>query len=489
MRVVIANPPWKTGKKLGFRANVRWPFMISQREFELQKKALYHFPLYHAYTAALLRAHGHEVRVMDAAVRQQDTTSFVSNLAELKPDLVIMEISTPSFALDVITIEELRARLKVHLALIGSHATVFDRQILEQYHQVDTIIRGEFEETALDLANQLQSGSDPGAVAGITYRTANGEIRATRPRPYLTELDTLPYPARELYDWQRYHEPVYEALPWITLVSSRGCPFRCIFCAWPQIMYGQGYRMRKADAVVDEIEYCLHQFQPGEFFFDDDTFTVQKKHVRCICRLILERKLEIRWSCMGRIDTVDVETLELMAGAGCTRIKFGIETGSETVMKNIRKKINLADVHQTVQCAQAAGIKVHGTFMIGLPGETRQTAQQTIDLALSLGLDTAQFSIATPFPGTEFYRLAETNGWLLTHDWSKYDGATGAVISYPHFSKKEIDTYLAIAWTRLFSEQRDLIKLVRKTLNKFRVDGLRETLRIIRTYFSFRRRS
>jgi len=461
--------------------------MISEREFKLQHRALYHFPLYHAYAAALLMDRGFEVGVIDSAADSLDISSFVAAVESQNPDLIVLEVSTPSFDIDLSTCRALHPKLDVPLALIGSHATVFHRQILEQHAAVDIVIRGEFEETILDLTEHMAKGQAFDDVPGITFRTPAGEIRENAPRPFITDLDVMPYPARELYAWQRYHEPVYEKLPWITMLSSRGCPFSCIFCSWPQTMYGHQYRTRTPASVVAEIEFCQERYKPGEYFFDDDTFTVDKKHVTDICREILERHIPLTWSCMGRIDTVDRETLELMSRAGCRRIKFGLETGSAEVMRMIRKKLDLRQAQQTIRQAQEAGIKVHGTFMIGLPGETHQSVQETIEFALTLNLDSAQFSIATPFPGTEFYRLAEENNWLYTRDWSKYDGATGSVVSYPHLSKKEIDTYLTVAWTRLFSEQRDLLSLLRKTFNKMRDDGIRRTFRVISAYLFAKR--
>jgi radical SAM superfamily enzyme YgiQ (UPF0313 family) len=204
-------------------------------------------------------------------------------------------------------------------------------------------------------------------------------------------------------------------------------------------MYGHKYRARSARNVVDEMELCVKKYRPGEIFFDDDTFTIGKKRVLDICRQILDRNLPVVWSCMGRTDTVDEEMLAEMRKAGCRKIKFGVETGSSRLMADIKKGLDLDKVTEAFDAARAVGMEVHGTFMIGLPGETRDTVRETVELACSTPMDSIQFSIATPFPGTEFYTHCADNGWLVTEDWEDYDGNFGSVVSYPQLSKAEIE--------------------------------------------------
>jgi len=195
-------------------------------------------------------------------------------------------------------------------------------------------------------------------------------------------------------------------------------------------MYGHGFRARSPANVVSEMDYCVKRYRPGEIFFDDDTFTIGKKRVHEIWSLIMEKGLEIVWSCMGRVDTVDDEMLSRMYRAGCRKIKFGVETGFSRIMAAIKKNIDLSKVPKAFEAAKRCGLEVHGTFMIGLPGETPETVRETVSLAQKLPNDSLQFSIATPFPGTEFYEDCRRNGLLVTEDWSNYDGTFGAVMSY-----------------------------------------------------------
>ena len=444
MKTLITNPPWVTRERVGFRSNVRWPFTVSKRVWAAKGRPSYHFPIYQAYAAALFRENRMDVGVIDCSVDALDTEDYLGAIERARGDLIVIEVAAASFKTDIDVIRNVKERFGKPVVLVGPHCTYFHEDIIKQYDFIDYIARGEFEYTLLELAQSLSGGAALDGVLGITRRE-DGRVKVNPPRPFQEDLDGLPFPARDLYDWKRYHEPHYLALPWITIISSRGCPFRCIFCLWPQTMYGRRYRKRSARNVADEIEFCVSRYGPGEFFFDDDTFALDKNHVIGICDQIMARGLDILWSCMGRVDTVDRELLEAMYRAGCRKIKFGVETGSPAIMQTIKKGIDIGLVEEKFVMAKECGLEVHGTFMIGLPGETRETIYQTIELARRLPNDSLQFSIATPFPGTEFYRQCEENGWLVTSDWSNFDGNFGAVMSYPQLSKNEMEEMLYFA--------------------------------------------
>jgi anaerobic magnesium-protoporphyrin IX monomethyl ester cyclase len=444
MKTVICNPPWLTKKRIGFRANVRWPFTIPLSVFRAKGSASYHFPIYHAYLAALMMREGLEVGVIDATLDLLDIPAFIRRLKAEKPDICVVETSTPSFPTDILTMRAVKKELGIPIVAIGPHTTIFHREALAEHPCIDYIARGEFEATVTELVTHLRDGKDPGGVRGISRRSG-GAVVVNEDRPFIHDLDSLPYPARDLYRWERYHEPSYLALPWITMITSRGCPFRCTYCLWPQVMYGGGFRARSARNVVDEMEHCVRRYKPGEIFFDDDTFTIGTKRVLGICDEITRRGLSVIWSCMGRVDTVDEEMLSRMHGAGCRKIKFGVETGSPAIMRAIRKGIDLARVPGAFAAAKRCGLEVHGTFMIGLPGETPETVRETVALAKKLPNDSLQFSIATPFPGTEFFAQCKRDGLLVTEDWADYDGTFGAVVSYRNLGKKKIESLHAAA--------------------------------------------
>lgn len=444
MKTVICNPPWLLKGRIGFRSNVRWPFTIPLSVFREKGSASYHFPIYQAYLAALMLGEGLEVSVIDATLDLLDNKGFIKRLRKEGCDICVIETSTPSFPVDIRTMRAVKEKLNIPIIAIGPHTSIHHREVLADHPFIDYVARGEYEATVLELVKCIQENGDPAGVSGITYRTGD-DITVNTDRSYIQDLDSLPYPARDLYPWERYHEPNFIALPWITMITSRGCPFKCTFCLWPQVMYGHRFRARSPANVVNEMEYCVNRYRPGEIFFDDDTFTIGKKRVLEICSLISGKRLNVVWSCMGRVDTVDEEMLSRMYHAGCRKIKFGVETGSPEIMAAIKKNIDLARVPEAFEAAKRCGLEVHGTFMIGLPGETPETVRETVSLAKKLPNDSLQFSIATPFPGTEFYEDCRRKGLLVTEDWSNYDGTFGAVMSYPQLSKDRIEELLRSA--------------------------------------------
>ncbi len=474
MKVLLTNPPWVDEERIGFRSNVRWPFTISKADFKRGGSAAYHFPIYQAYAIAVLEEAGFEAAAIDCAVSGIGLDKFTAQVAAEAPDLVVVEVSTPSIHTDLRTIERLKSELGKPVALIGTHSTVYHREMLEAHESIDFVLRGEYEITLCELARTVEYGGDVSALAGVTFRK-HRHVVANADRRYLQKLDTLPFPARDHFEWRKYHEPTYHRLPWITMISSRGCPFKCTFCSWPQVMYGHDYRVRSPQNVVDEMEYCKEKYKPGEVFFDDDTFTIGRKRVEAICDEMLARRLDMVWTCMGRVDNVDRALLDRMYGAGCRKIKFGVETGSPAIIENIRKKIDLGRVREVFAEAKEAGLEVHGTFMIGLPGETRDTVRETIELACSLDQDSIQFSIATPFPGTEFFAQCRQNNWLVTTDWSNYDGNFGSVVSYPGLSKSEIEELLYFA-TMEFERRKHREKHVGRFVTEAKRGGMRGAL-------------
>ncbi len=485
MKVLFVNPPWQDADRVGFRSNVRWPFTVTRDELARSGAASYHFPIYQAYALAVLEKAGYEVDAIDCTALDLGMDELLDRIAAFGPTLIVVEVSTPSFHIDIETVRRVSEQVSARIVLIGTHASVFHRELTAEYPFISAIARGEYEYTLRDVARALEKGETFAGLAGVTCRNGDGDVVVGPDRPYIENLDEMPWPARDCFPWEKYHEPGYVALPWITMISSRGCPSRCTFCNWPQTMYGHVYRTRSPRNVVDEMAYCVRKYEPGEIFFDDDTFTIGKKRVIDICNEIEGRGLDVVWTCMGRIDTVDAEVLQRMGGAGCRKIKFGVETGSPVVMERIRKRIDLDRVPEVFQSARDAGIEVHGTFMIGLPGETRETVRETIELACSLPMDTVQFSIATPFPGTEFFAECERNGWLVTRDWSHYDGRFGAVVSYPQLSKSEIEEMLELA-EREYLDRAQHQSLLSKFIDTTRRRGLRHALR--RTYEYLRTR-
>jgi radical SAM superfamily enzyme YgiQ (UPF0313 family) len=333
---------------------------------------------------------------------------------------------------------------------------------------VDAVIRGEFEYTAAALALALQTrdgqehsggGShDLSMVEGLTYRGADGEVLRNADRPHFEPLDKMPFPARHIVKGDGYRAGIYSGGQPTAMVSSRGCPYRCTFCLWPDALYGHRFRPRSAQNVVDEIEEAVRTYGHDEIYFDDDTFTIDRQRVLDICHMIQERGLheEVEWIAQCRVDTVDREMLEAMKAANCGYILFGVESGSPQMLKRMKKGITLDKVRAAFELTKEIGIKTQAFFLFGMPGETSETVRETIEFAKMLNASSTQFAIAIPHPGTALYDECRENGWLTSAVWADYT-SEASLIETPWLSAKEVEEARIRAYREYYYRPRYII--------------------------------
>jgi len=439
MKVLVANPPWP-GPGYGARSDVRWPHKRSDKYIE--------YPIYLSYTVAVIEQAGFEVAFIDAIMDELDIEAFAQKVQDCGPRLALIETSTPSIDFDLETAAAIkRFSPDTFVALLGSHVTYFDQEILAEHPAVDAVVRGEFEYTCADLARALDAGDDLGQVLGLTYRDGalsgsepGREVRRNPDRPLFEPLDEMPFPARHIVKGEGYRAGIYSGGYPTAMVSSRGCPYRCTFCLWPDILYGHKFRARSAENVVDEIEQAVRKYGHDEIYFDDDTFTIDRQRVMDICRLINERGLEkeVEWIAQCRVDTVDREMLEAMKAANCGYILFGVESGSPKMLKKMKKGITLDKVRHAFKLARDVGIKTQAFFLFGMPGETQETIRETIEFAKEINASSTQFAVAIPHPGTALYEECRTNGWLTSEDWADYT-AESSLIETPWLTAEEVE--------------------------------------------------
>ncbi len=270
--------------------------------------------------------------------------------------------------------------------------------------EIDIIVRGEGDETIIELLRALENNQPLDVIPGISFRE-NGKVINTADRTSTVDMDALPFPAYHLLPWQKYkpHPPHGLALPFAAVVTSRGCPYRCAYCSKP--VFGSKFRAQSPERVIEEVAYLKEKFGVKEIAFYDDSFTLDKKRVHAIAEGIIDRGLKVSWTCETRVNLVDRELLRHIKQAGCYAIAYGIESGSAEIIKTLQKDITLEQAEEAVRVSREAGLQVIGYFMLGSPGETTETVRQTIDFARKLKVDFAQFSVTTPFPGTELYDL------------------------------------------------------------------------------------
>jgi len=458
MKVLVANPPWP-GPGYGARSDVRWPHKRSDKYIE--------YPIYLSYTVAVVEEAGFEVSFIDAIMDELSIDAFAQKVHDLNPGLALIETSTPSIEFDLETAAAIkRLSPATFVALLGSHVTYFDQGTVAENPAVDAVVRGEFEYTSADLARALaesgapatSSGHSLGGVPGLTYREGNGEVVRNPDRPRFEPLDRMPFPARHIVKGEGYRAGIYSGGCPTAMLSSRGCPYRCTFCLWPDVLYGHKFRARSAENVVDEIEEAVRVYGHDEIYFDDDTFSIDHQRVMDICRLIIERGLEkeVEWIAQCRVDTVDREMLTAMKAANCGYILFGVESGSPQMLKKMKKGITLDKARHAFQLTREAGIKTQAFFLFGMPGETQETIQETIDFAKELNASSTQFAVAIPHPGTALYAECKANGWLTSENWADYT-SEASLIETPWLTANEVEAARVRAYREYYYRPRFIV--------------------------------
>ncbi|MGI4797740.1 MAG: hopanoid biosynthesis associated radical SAM protein HpnJ [Janthinobacterium lividum] len=352
-------------------------------------------------------------------------------------DLVIMHTSTPSFASDAKVAAALKeAKPSLKIGFVGAKVAVQPNESLEGAPAVDFVARNEFDFTCLEVAE----GRDFSAIDGITYRDNNGGLVTNKDRTILEDMDQLPF-VTDVYKRDLKIEDYfigYLQHPYISIYSGRGCKSRCTFCLWPQTVGGHRYRVRSPEHVAAEIAHAQKMFpQVREFFFDDDTFTDNLPRAELIAKEL--GKLGVTWSCNAKAN-VPRETLKVMKDNGLRLLLVGYESGNQQILHNIKKGLLIDVARKFTKDCHELGIKIHGTFILGLPGEDQATIEETIKFAVEMNPHTMQVSLAAPYPGTFLYKQAVENGWLDAANAELIDerGVQIAPLHYPHLSHTEI---------------------------------------------------
>ena len=352
-------------------------------------------------------------------------------------ELAILHTSTPSFASDVRVAQAMKdANPGLLIGFVGAKVAVQPEESLQQGAPIDFVARNEFDFTVKEVAE----GRDLADVDGISYRNANGVLVHNRDRAVLEDMDQLPF-VSDVYKRDLRIEDYfigYLMHPYVSIYTGRGCKSRCTFCLWPQTVGGHRYRVRSPGHVAEEVRQIQRHFpQMRELFFDDDTFTDNLPRAEAIAREL--GKLGVTWSCNAKAN-VPRDTLKVMKDNGLRLLLVGYESGNQQILYNIKKGMRIEVAKQFAKDCRELGIKVHGTFIVGLPGETRETIQETIRFAQEVNPHTLQVSLAAPYPGTALHKEALENGWLDVEHAELIDerGVQLAPLNYPHLAHTEI---------------------------------------------------
>lgn len=428
MKILVINEPFIPG----FCRTQRWPARTRGRALRP--------PDWLCYAAAVLEKEKLDVELYDFTAMNWGKDKFSELIKEKSPDFVVIDSTTPSIYSDIECAKIIKQNSKAKVIMVGTHATALPEKTLRLSDgSIDIIALGEFDYTIKDIVKNWPNLEN---VVGICF-LKDGNIKFTPNRAVIDNLDDLPFPAWHFLNINNYFD-AGRLYPYIDVIGGRGCPYRCVFCQWPQLMYGSKYRLRSAKNIVDEIEYDLRlfpQLKKGEFFFEDDTFTINKERAFLICEEILKRNLRIAWSANARSDIYNLELFNKIKKAGCREFLVGFESGDQGILDNIKKGLKIEDSLKFVEAARKAKIDIHGCFVLGLPGETKETMKKTVDFALSLNLNTLQFSAAVPLPGTEYFEFCKEKGLLKSLSWEDWlkGGEQGAVVEYPGLTIDEIN--------------------------------------------------
>jgi len=430
MRVVLANPLYKRNigkiyEKYYIRSGSRWPHSGVKRKGQIPHYLPFPFSL--SYSAGLLNRSGFEVYAIDAIALDLSENCFLSKLETIKPDFVFFEITAPTVDYDLCLAEKIKNRTESLIAIGGSYINIFAEDILQGNQSIDFAIKGEYELILLELLKTLR-GERSNFPKGVIFRKGEDIIDKGYYKP-VDSLDNLGFPMRDIFpvndcpDPTLYWDGFCQKRPSIQMQSSRGCFYNCYFCLWKNTFYyNSGFRSFSIPRIIEEMKNLLSSYKIREIYFDDDDFAADKNRLYSLCNTMLKNEISVGWSCMANISGLTEDSIALMAKSGCIGVKFGVESGSERVLKTIGKVVNLKEVKKIVDICRKYGIKTHAAFIIGLWRETEQDVRKTEDFSMSLDVDSIQVSIAAAYPGTRFYELFKKDK-LISDDFSlKCDG-------------------------------------------------------------------
>lgn len=431
MKITFLNPP--------FLKNFSRP----QRSPAVTKSGTLYYPMWLAYAAAFSEKAGHEIDLIDAPADNHEPQAVLERIKNFSPKMVVVDTSTPSIYNDAEFCESIKKQIPgLFIILVGTHVSALPAESLALSRAVDAVAVGEYDLIVRETADALSAGAEITDIPGLCLRK-NGEPVVNKRPALINDLDSFPFVSdiyRRFLNPENYFNP-NALFPMVTITTSRGCPHQCIFCVYPQTMMGHAMRLRSVENVVAELENIVQSFpEIKAVFFEDDTFPANRKRCVEICRAMIEKEIKISWTANARAD-LDYETMKVMKEAGCRCLCVGFESGSQLLLDNIKKRTKVEQMQDFMASARKAGILIHGCFMVGLPGETKDTMRETLDLALKLNPESVQFYPVMVYPGTAAYDWYAERDLIQSKkfsDWITPSGLHNTVIRGEHLTSEEL---------------------------------------------------
>jgi len=462
MKIYLLNPPYLPR----FTRDMRWQ--------DTGRGGTLYYPIWLAYATGMLEQAGCQARLVDTAASGWDMPQVLIDIDLFRPDLIVVDTSFPSLNNDISIAETIKRDYPdTKTVMVGAPASQFAEKMLSS-PGIDIVCRWEFDFVLRDLAEAIDEGESLQEVKGISYKEGPRTIHNPDREPSKSEdLDKIRFVSQvykmhlNVKDYMLTYS--YSMHPEVQIFTGRGCPFKCTFCSWPQTLMGRTHRTRSVSNVLDEFAWVENEFKEvKQIFVEDDTFTVSKKHVMEFCQGYKERGLRIPWGAQARVG-LDYETMRAMKEANCMMVDIGYESGSDVILRNVKKGITVEQIRSFAKEAGKTGLSIHGNWIIGLPGETKETIEATKRLIKETKADAITVAVVTPFPGTELYEWAKENGYLITEDPNEYLDERGhqkSIISYPELSSEQIretvdailksyylsPSYVPIALRRVFNK-------------------------------------
>ncbi len=492
MRILCLNPPFKT--EYG-------SFSRTSRSPAITKSGTIYYPIWLCYVAGVLEDAGHEVKVIDSCAYGYNLERTLQLVAEFGPEMAVIDTSTPSIYSDAKTgIEIKRILPDCFIVLIGTHPTALVEETLRLSDAIDAIAVGEADYIVKELAQKLLEGNYHkiqtdsiyrnnilSFIEGLAYRVG-GRIRVNKRREFIKNLDELPFVSKVYkrhLDTRKYFFAASD-YPEVQIMTARGCIAQCTFCVYPQTIHGFKYRIRSPESIVSEFEWIVKNMpEVREVGIEDDTFTGSQQRVIDFCKELINRNIKIKWYCNVRVD-LKFETMQWMRKAGCVLVTVGYESANNGILKNIDKRATSEMILEFSRNTRNAGLLVHGCFMAGNRGETRETLEESMKLSLKMMDDTMQFFPLMVYPGTEDYAWAKREGLLTIKDYSDYvteDGNHNSVLRMPDMNSEEIRQWCDYARRRYYLRPK---YLAYKLVQQFRHPSeIRRTFKAARRFIRF----
>ena len=466
MKILCLNPPFKSE---------HGRFSRTSRSPAVTKSGTIYYPIWLCYAAGVLEDAGFDVKVLDSCADGYNLAQTLAKVSEFKPDMAVLDTSTPSIYSDVETGKAIKTLFPdCFIVLMGTHPSALPVETLAIHPAIDAVAVGEADYTLRELARRLAESNrdrfttDVGyrqnflkAIDGLAWRSGD-QIAVNQRREFIENLDGLPFVSRvyrKHLDVRKYFFAASD-YPEVQIMTARGCIARCTFCVYPQTIHGWRYRMRSARSIADEFQWIVENLpEVREIGIEDDTFTGSQKRVVEFCRELIRRNIRIKWYCNVRVD-LQYETMQWMRKAGCVLVTVGYESANDQILRNIDKRATAAMILKFSRNTRRAGLLVHGCFMAGNRGETRQTLTQSLQMALRLMDDTMQFFPLMVYPGTKDYEWAKAEGLLTVDSWAGYvtaDGNHNSVLRMPDMHSDEIREWCNFARRRYYLRPRYIL--------------------------------